>query len=188
MRRVRSPLMARRSLAVLAVVVAALVAPAGAAAHGPCGCTWPAVAEPGQRVRTATGYKVVWNPAARDFRNQTTPDDLASGYRADAPTAVVLRRSRRRPLRRATFRVPPRTPPGIYFVLVFDGSEGGAHTTWDYVQVLDRPKTQAEGGKAPTRQRSTRGGAALPVALGAAALILVVLAVALRRRRRARLA
>jgi hypothetical protein len=102
--------MALRTAVALAVALAALVAPRAATAHGPCGCTFPQFADPGQRLRTGTAYKVIWNPAPRDFENQTTPVDFASGFRADAPTAVVLERPRTRPMRRATFGVPENTP------------------------------------------------------------------------------
>ena len=86
--------MPRRALVVPVVAGALLLAPGpAAAADGPCGCTTPAVAEPGQRLRTQEASKVVWNPAPRDFRGQSTPRDLASGYRADAPSEVVFERS-----------------------------------------------------------------------------------------------
>jgi hypothetical protein len=132
---------ARRAACLLIGASALVLLPAkSAGAHGPCNCTSPVVVKPGSQVRTGKAYKIIWNPRPSDFRGQTTPEDLASGYRADAPTVVVLRRDRRKPLKRARFRVPRQTPPGIYFVLIFDGSEGGAHTTWDYVQVRGRPK------------------------------------------------
>jgi hypothetical protein len=132
-------------------------------------------------VRTAGGYKVIWNPRPRDFRDQTTPEDLASGFRADAPTAVVVQRPRGRPLRRAAFRVPRGTPPGIYFVLVFDGSEGGAHTTWDLVQVPGRPPPPATPAAA-----TGGGGGGVPIALSAgAAAVLLLAGLAVVHRRRA---
>ena len=36
-------------------------------------------------------------------------------------------------------------PPGIYLLLVFDGSEGGAQATWDYLHVPDPPLDPSPG-------------------------------------------
>jgi hypothetical protein len=146
-------------------------------AHGPCGCTFPQVARPGQQIRTGIAYKVIWNPSRSDFRRQSTPRDLVSGYREDAPTAVVLRRSQKRPLRRAPFRIPLATPPGLYFVLVFDGGEGGSHTTWDYVQVPGRPQQ-------PHNSDDLDELALVLAAAAGAAVAALVTALAMRRRRR----
>lgn len=170
--------MPRRLHVCVTIALVAMVASPGAEAHGPCECTFPQVVEPGQKVRTGTAYMVIWNPAPRDFRKQTTPRDLASGYRSDAPTVTVLRRAPNKPLRRASFTVPHRTPPGLYFVLVFDGSEGGAHTTWDYLQVRGRPATRDGDGDA--------NGDGAPIALVAAAAAgaaVLAAGVVFRRRR-----
>lgn len=131
----------------LALLIA-LAWAAPASAHGPCGCTEPVVAERGREVVTSAGYLVVWNPGREWFVGGAGPPSLAGAHRADAPSRVVLLRER--PLyprlpRRARFRVPRDTLPGLYLVLVFDGSEGGAHATWDYVHVPDGDAAPAIG-------------------------------------------
>ena len=120
------------------VLAAAATLAAPATAHGPCSCTFPQLARPGQTVRTARAYRIVWNPTSGYFAGAAGPRELASAFRADAPTRVVLDRDRPPYPRRARvgrFDVPQDTPPGLYLVLVFDGSEGGQHATWDYVHV-----------------------------------------------------
>lgn len=118
----------RRILVLSGLAAVGFGHPVAAAAHGPCRCTWPAVVSPGGMLRTASGFKVIWNPGPADFADQTTPAAMASGHRSDAPTSPLLQGSRKQPRRRMRLRVPRATPPGIYLVLVFDGSEGGAHT------------------------------------------------------------
>jgi len=169
----------RASLAVLAL----LAFPPSAAAHGPCDCISRAVAEPGDRLLAGPAYRVIWNPAARDFADQTTPVALASGYREDAPT---VERRVRSVERRLAFRVPRRTPPGIYLVLVFDGSEAGFHTTWDYVQVPGRATAQPAGRLTGGRTRPPVSGRGTERALVAIAIaIAAALGGALLVRRRA---
>lgn len=128
-----------RRLAVALVVLALSAAP-GAHAHGPCHCTTP-VAEPGQAIATGPAYLVVWNPKPYYYAGAAGFRYLASGRRDDAPSGVVLERPRptypRQPPR-GRFRIPRDTPPGIYVALIFDGSEGGQHATWDHVQVIAR--------------------------------------------------
>ena len=113
-------------------------------AHGPCTCVSPNPARAGMEVRVdGPSVRVIWNPGPHDFAGQTTPLDLASAHAPDAPSATVMRHRRPRWPRRAPrgrrFTVPRDTPPGIYFVLIYDGSEGGSHTTWDYVQIAGGP-------------------------------------------------
>ena len=43
-----------------------------------------------------------------------------------------------RPVKRAVFRIPEDLRPGLYLMLIYDGSEGGQHYTWDYFHVLGR--------------------------------------------------
>lgn len=128
----------RRGLAVTSLVLALLASGERSAAHGPCQCTWPVIAAAGREVVTTRAYLVVWNPTREWFVGGAGPPSLASAHRPDAPSRVVLLRDRppypRRP-RAARFRVPSDAPPGLYLVLVFDGSEGGTHATWDYVHV-----------------------------------------------------
>ncbi len=128
-------------VALLCVLTAASAAPA-ASAHGPCGCAHPVVARPGSVVTTGAAYRIVLNPPATWFRGGAGPAELASGYDPEAPTTIVMERKRPQWPKRAAkgrFRVPRDTPPGIYLVLIFDGSEGGQHATWDYLHVPDPP-------------------------------------------------
>lgn len=154
-----------------AMVVTVAALPTAAEAHGPCRCTWPAVAAPGSTVTTASGYKAIWNPSPADFAEQTTPVELASGHRADAPTHTVRQGSQRRPRRRMLVRVPRSSAPGIYLVLVFDGSEGGHHTTWDYVQVPGKPSATVASTNGTAARETGRpwspAAAILLLALGA---------------------
>ncbi len=146
-------LILRAAVAWCAAAAAAATAAAGpaadsAAAHGPCGCTFPVVARPGQLVVTGPAYRIVMNPPAGLFRGGAGPPQLASGYRADTPTRDVLRRPRPRWPRRAPrgrFRVPADTPPGIYLLLIFDGGEAGQHAAFDYLHVPDPPLSTEHG-------------------------------------------
>jgi hypothetical protein len=170
--------MLRRALAVSAVA-GALLLPGGvaAAADGPCGCTKPVVTDAGRQLRTEKAAEVTWNPAPQDFGGSGVPRDLASGYRAGAPSKVVL--DRERPQSRASFRVPRGTPPGLYFVLI---SQGGSQTTWDYVQVRGSPDAEATGsGASGSSGGGGQGGLALAFGVGVVASLLSLLF--LRRRR-----
>ena len=130
-------------LAALVLLATADVTPA--VAHGPCGCLEPRLREAGGRpvaiVAGYPAYRVIFNPRPRDLG--IAPGYLTSAYRADVPTATVLSRPRDRPLRRPRFRVPAATPAGVYLVLIFDGGEGGAHNTWDYLHVIDLDRSTA---------------------------------------------
>lgn len=88
-------------------------------------------------------YRVDFNPRPTDFG--IAPGYLASSYRADAPTTTVLSRPRREPTRTGRFRVPNGTPAGLYMVLIWDGDEGGAHNTWEYLHVVDRDESDGLG-------------------------------------------
>ena len=138
----------RRALAVGSLLLALLGGGAPAHAHGPCVCTEPQIALPGDELVSTNAYLVVWNPRREWFVGGAGSRSLASAHRQDAPSRVVMLRDRppypRRP-RRARFRVPRDTPPGLYLVLIFDGSEGGAHATWDYVHVPDPPLSAGHG-------------------------------------------
>jgi hypothetical protein len=162
----RAPLRFLAALMGTAAVAGSAGAPA-AVAHGPCGCLDRTLAEPGAEVRIAgpdgrwpghPAHRVVLNPRPGDLG--IAPDHLASAHRADAPTTTVLSRPRRRPTRRARFRVPEGTPPGLYMVLIWDGEEGGAHSTWDYLHVAD-PDGPAPGGvvAGPSEPRDRPAGA-----------------------------
>lgn len=168
-----------RILAVLLALVAAGAAPARA--HGPCLCLHPVLVEPGEgRVTAGTpAFRVILNPRPRELG--IAPDALASAYRVASPTLTLLDRSRRKPLRRWSFRVPD-VPPGVYLVLIFDGSEGGAHSTWDYLHVAG-PAPRGTVAAAVGDGRARPAPALLPVAAAAAVALAAVIA---RRRARRR--
>lgn len=196
----------------LLILIAAAIVIGGwmttpAVAHGPCRCLDPRLAEAGSPVRIAfeievgltTGrgypaYRVVFNPHPSDLG--IAPRLLASAYRADVATTTVLSRPHDRPTRRARFRVPAGTPPGVYLVLIFDGNEGGAHNTWEYLHVIDadretagvvaRPRTPAVPAATDATQRdsSSPWSVAWPAAVASFALALIVVGTRLHRRRR----
>jgi len=152
------------ALASLVGVVGALT-PSTAAGHGPCDCLEPVLTQVGAKVRLTVGpgsgeaggrgwpaYKVIFNPRLADLG--IAPDYLTSAYREDAPTVTVLSRSRRDPTRTGSFRVP-KTREGLYMVLIFDGSEGGAHNSWDYLHVVDPVRV----GSLRERERTVTVGA-----------------------------
>jgi hypothetical protein len=131
------------------VAAATLIAGASSAtalAHGPCGCLDPRLTVEGHRVRIVNGYaayRVIFNPRVQDLG--IAPSYLASAYRADVETTTVLTRPRRDATPRARFRVPKQIRPGVYLVLIFDGSEGGYHNTWDYLHVTTSGKPDEQG-------------------------------------------
>jgi hypothetical protein len=126
-----------------------------AVGHGPCRCLDRVLVKAGEQVRLtdavghqAAGvgypaYRVVFNPRPTDFG--IAPGYLASAYRADAPTTTVLSRPRRDPTRRGRFVIPSGTPAGLYMVLIWDGDEGGAHNTWEYLHVAARDESDGLG-------------------------------------------
>lgn len=121
--------------ALLALALFARLPVEVAGAHGPCACTFPEVGRAGAtlHIRSPT-YKVIINPTATDFTIE--PSGLESAHRTDAPTATLLSLPPKRPRRRAPVRIPTAMPPGVYLILIYDGSEGGSHYTWDYFHVL----------------------------------------------------
>lgn len=210
-------LFARVLLAVVAGAALVHFAPSPALAHGPCGCLNPVLTSAGDQVRITGGpgrgqaggtgwpaYRVVFNADPDDFG--TMPSYLSSAYRVDAPTTTVLSRPRRQPTRKGRFRVPSGTPPGLYMVQIFDGSEGGSHSTFDYLHVVDRDEPEQGGvvgqdsaavGQEPASPPAAQGGAPATAAtrreggepwplLGAVALasLGVGIAVGVRRGRR----
>ncbi len=188
-------------LAAVVVMAASDVTPA--LGHGPCRCLDPRLAEAGSHVRVGfevgvgetrgrgyPAYRVIFNPRPRDLG--IAPRLLASAYRADVPTTTVLSRPRNRPTRRGRFRIPAGTPPGVYMMLIFDGSEGGAHNSWEYLHVID--PGQATGGVvarskangdpvAATRRNASDDSVGWWIVLGSVALGCLVAGVALTWRR-----
>jgi hypothetical protein len=53
--------------------------------------------------------------------------------------------------------------PGVYLVLIFDGAEGGSHSTWDYFHVLGAAPITPEraGGASSTVVMRGDGNATL---------------------------
>jgi hypothetical protein len=197
-----------------AVVFASAWTTTPALAHGPCGCLDPVLTRPGGNVRIVgsdgrqaggrgwPAYRVIFNPRRTDLG--IAPSYLTSAYRADGPTRTILSRPRRRPTRKGRFRVPTDAPAGLYMVLIFDGGEGGAHNTWDYLHVTDWDKPDSAGvvtasgaaaridGAAPHPPASTIPGNAATqwrpwaAALLAAIAVSVWLAMAVVKRRNRR--
>ena len=167
-------------LVVLAVGCASalVLAAVPAVAHGPCGCITPAAAMPGEQL--ASSYptiRVVWNPVPADLL--IGPDYLARDHVSGQPRVVLQEQPRPGS---ATFRIPA-TAPGRYLVLLYDGTEGGAHYSWDYITVrsgLRSPPSARPTGAATGPARRAGGpdgpvlvglGAAFAALLGAGVLI-----------------
>ena len=152
----------------IVLTIALLALPAQAAqGHGPCQCSFPEVGEAGTKVKTrSAAYKVIINPRAEDFL--IGPSGIESAYRPEAPRKVLLSRPKTRPLRGPSVRVPAAMPPGLYLILIFDGSEGGVHYTWDYFHVLGR-EPGATGGmtRCSIRRRWCSDWAESPLACSA---------------------
>lgn len=171
---------------ILATAIAASTLPVNAAsAHGPCGCLFPTLGAPGTRVSIVhtPAYRVLFNPKPGQLG--IAPQNLASAYRPDAPTRTLLARPRAKPTRTAVFRIP-RVAPGIYMVLTFDGTEGGAHNTWDYLHVLGpAPRADKRSTAATPSQKSSTdwfAWLAAGIALGATTALLCARSVSRRRR------
>ena len=130
-----------RASSFVAVAASAFAVSAGpASAHGPCACLMPASGATGTTVSAATGaYKVVFNPDRTDLG--IGPPSLWAAHRPGVVPTVVFRSEYKYsdlPLRGPVeFRVPV-APPGRYLVSIYDGSEGGAHYTWEYFRVNER--------------------------------------------------
>jgi hypothetical protein len=81
-------------------------------------------------------------------------------YRPERKTLKLFSRSSRQ--RGAVFAVPLRVPPGKYLVVIFDGTEGGSHYTWDVFTVV------AQGSPLPSK-----GVEVLPTLIVAGAALIV---------------
>jgi hypothetical protein len=144
-----------------------------AVAHGPCGCIRPATATPGERLAsTYPTIKIVWNPVPADLL--IGPDYLGRDH-VDGQPRVVLQ-EQPQPAS-ASFQVPA-TAPGLYLVLLYDGTEGGAHYSWDYITVRPGPRSAPSAGPtAVTTAPARRGGRAGLALAGLSAALLSLLAV-----------
>jgi hypothetical protein len=121
----------------VAALAVALAWPAGAAAHGPWHFLSRSSGPPGSEVTIArtTAYRVVWNG-----RGLPHDGSLRPAYRPRAETIELVQSPVEAARRGVRFAVPD-VPPGSYPVVVYDGSEGGFHYTWDWFRV-----TPDEGG------------------------------------------
>jgi hypothetical protein len=128
-------------------------------------------------VARSPAYKIVFNPRPADYGTESAATGYASAYRPGSPTSTVLSRPVRRPVRRASYRVPD-VPPGVYLVLIFDGSEGGTHTTWDYFHVLG-PAPVARSAAAARRDVGAEDDDGIPPGVLAGGILAGVLAGAL---------
>ena len=140
--------------------------------HGPCGCITPTAATPGEQlVSTYPTIKIVWNPVPADFL--IGPDDLTRAHVSGQPRLVLQEQPRPSP---ATFRVPA-TAPGRYLVLLYDGTEGGGHYSWDYITVRSgpRPPSSTRPTAAATEPARRAGGLNGPVLVGLAAALVALL-------------
>jgi hypothetical protein len=125
-----------------------------AIAHGPCGsvgssCLEPNEGPPGTEVTTEgsggfEGILAVWNPRpnilALGVPGSTKDCDIKcaeakSIYHFDQPMVVVAETDDRSQLQ----FVVPDVPPGRYIVVMYDGSEGGRHYTWNTFKVTAAP-------------------------------------------------
>jgi hypothetical protein len=136
-------------------------------AHGPCGavgssCLEPNEGPPGTEVTTGDfeGIFAVWNPRpnilALGVPGSSKECDIncakaKSIYHFDQPMVVVAEADDRSQLQ---FGVPD-VPPGKYIVVMYDGSEGGRHYTWNTFKVTG--VAPADGEDRPTAEptRST---------------------------------
>lgn len=136
-----------RLVALLTVIVAGATSLAdAAAAHGPCRCLKPSSGPPGTVVPfEGPAFKIVFNPDRPEL--PIGPRELWRAHdRAVAPI-VVFRRSYRyssRPQRAGASWKVPDVPPGRYLVTIYDGSEGGAHYTWDFFAVRSEDSRGAD--------------------------------------------
>ena len=144
------------SLAILAL------ATLPARAHGPCGavgssCLEPYEGPPGTVVTTVDfeGVLALWNPRpnvlALGVPGSSKVCDIECAaakpvYHLDLPMVVLDQAPDRS---RLQFVVPD-VPPGKFVVVMYDGSEGGFHYTWDTFKVAAQsPNTELTRGDEP---------------------------------------
>lgn len=108
-----------------------------ARAHGPCSatgqpCLSPASGPPGTEVTVTrtTAFRVVWN---EDVDYMGSPGNRAL-------RAILL--TERRTARTGVAFTVPDVPTGVYPVVIYDGSEGLGHYTWDYFEVVDNSSSR----------------------------------------------
>lgn len=163
-----------------AVFLAGLLIPATAAAHGPCPrCIEPSSARVDSKLRVDyPTFRAVWNPPRRVLTKGPKPNCYGCNLRlwrhhVKGSPSVVLYDGIRQPgfVARA-----PDVRPGRYLVALFDGSEGGTHYTWDFVQV--------EAGLPEKAADEKLSGWVIGLAVGAGLLAAAAATLALRNRGR----
>lgn len=148
---------------------------AAAYAHGPCHCL-PATAVPGDRVVTNNVFRAIWNPTREDIYYEQSA--LVAAHVKGTPRLVLVDRDRSQARQDARFFIPA-VPAGKYLVLLYDGSEGGEHYTWDTINVRrGRVATSASSRPKP----STANG--FPIGRVVFALVVLMAAGALLTHRR----
>lgn len=137
-------------------------------------------------------YKVVFNPDRTDLA--IGPKPLWRDHRRGVAPTVVFRTTYRYsdlPLTGPVEFQVPAAPPGRYLVSVYDGSEGGAHYTWEYFRVTERqaeaPATRAPAPSPPPTAEATGVSLLAAVLVGVSALLVGLLLGGLVTRRRRRL-
>ena len=114
-------------------------------------------------------YKVVFNPDRADLG--IGPESLWRRHVATSPPATVYRRTwkySKSPQRAGGPFVVPAVGEGRYLVAIYDGSEGGAHYTWDDFRVTaDAPAARSPSPEPPPAgARGAGSGAAVTTAAG----------------------
>lgn len=120
-------------------------------AHGPCGdmCLEPNSGPPGTAVTTENleGVLAVWNP-----RPNTLPLGVPGTsarcdpkcarakplFHLEQPTRILAESVKPTQLHFAI----PESPTGKYLIVVYDGSEGGFHYTWETFEVTEGDQQQ----------------------------------------------
>jgi hypothetical protein len=169
-----------RRVSLVCGLIALLVGVPEASAHGPCGCTGPAFeGEEGVEVEAVPGdrliimqpaIEIVWNPVPEDLRIDPPPE-LADDHVADIGSVPLARG----PKPKHHVVSVPDVPDGRYLVVMYDGSEGGDHYTWDHVRVTTSQSSPSPAG-------SDDGPDWLWLALGAAGGLAVGLLASYLRR------
>jgi hypothetical protein len=127
---------------VAGALLASLVHAPLAFAHGPCGsCLSIFQGPPDTQVTVVqtTAVEVRWNPPPPLL--VLGGPDLGRSYVPTEPSFILAARGERR--RGLTFEVPD-VAPGKYLVVIYDGSEGRQHFTWDYFRVTAGPPARTE--------------------------------------------
>ncbi len=161
-----------------------------ASGHGPCGCLNPTYGPAGTTVLAASpAYKVVFNPDRTDLA--IGPESLWRDHRPGVAPTVIFRVTYRYsdlPLTGPVEFQVPTAAPGRYVVSIYDGSEGGAHYTWEYFRVTERSAeaqaTRAPGASPPPAAEGTEVSLPATVLIGLSALLVGLFTASLVARRR----